>query len=86
LDPAIFERPKSGFVLPFNTWIRRGLTNVMAETLLDPELCRGVGLNVDAVGRLWRGFQAGQKGLYWSRIWAIYMLMRWCKRNGVKLG
>jgi hypothetical protein len=25
LDPALFERPKSGFVLPFDRWIRRGL-------------------------------------------------------------
>ena len=24
LDPALFERPKSGFVLPFDRWIRRG--------------------------------------------------------------
>jgi Asparagine synthase len=23
LDPALFERPKSGFVLPFDRWIRR---------------------------------------------------------------
>ena len=25
LDPALFDRPKSGFVLPFDRWIRRGL-------------------------------------------------------------
>jgi hypothetical protein len=24
-DPTLFERPKSGFVLPFDRWIRRGL-------------------------------------------------------------
>jgi len=86
LDPAIFERPKSGFVLPFNSWIRRGLTETMAQTLLDPAACRSVGLNPDAVARLWQGFQAGQRGLYWSRVWAIYMLMRWCAHNGVTVG
>jgi asparagine synthase (glutamine-hydrolysing) len=85
LDPAIFERPKSGFVLPFNTWIRRGLTGTMAETVLSPRLCKSVGLNADAVARLWNGFQSGQKGLYWSRIWAIYMLLRWCQRHNITL-
>ena len=25
LDPALFERPKQGFVLPFDRWIRKSL-------------------------------------------------------------
>ena len=85
LDPKLFDRPKSGFVLPFDKWIRRGLTKTMADTLLSPDLCRSVGLNPDTVANLWQAFQSGQRGLYWSRIWAIYMLLRWCNRHGVKL-
>jgi asparagine synthase (glutamine-hydrolysing) len=85
LDPAMFERPKSGFVLPFDKWIRRGLTKTIADTLLARDLCRSVGLNTDTVARLWHAFQSGQRGLYWSRVWAIYMLLRWCDRHGVKL-
>jgi asparagine synthase (glutamine-hydrolysing) len=57
----------------------------MAETVLSPRLCKSVGLNADAVARLWNGFQSGQKGLYWSRIWAIYMLLRWCQRHNITL-
>src|SRR6202040_1553862 len=26
LDPGLFDRPKSGFVIPFDRWIRRGLS------------------------------------------------------------
>jgi asparagine synthase (glutamine-hydrolysing) len=85
LDPTIFDRPKSGFVLPFDKWIRRGLTKTIAETVLDPALCRAVGLNPGPVADLWNAFQSGQSGLYWSRIWAIYMLLRWSRRHGVKL-
>jgi asparagine synthase (glutamine-hydrolysing) len=33
--------------------------------------------------RLWRGFVGGAPGLYWSRVWAVYVLIRWCQRNGV---
>jgi len=35
LDPTIFERPKSGFVLPIDSWIRKGAGPAMKEMLLD---------------------------------------------------
>jgi asparagine synthase (glutamine-hydrolysing) len=85
LDLAIFNRPKSGFVLPFNTWIRRGLIDTIARTLLAPDLCRGVGLNPKTVAQLWEAFQSGQRGFYWSRIWSIYVLIRWSTLNNLKL-
>jgi asparagine synthase (glutamine-hydrolysing) len=83
LDPALFERPKSGFVLPFDRWIRRGLKNAMDETLRDPQAIAPVGLDPVAVGRLWRAFLDGAPGMYWSRIWSVYVLIRWCHRNRV---
>lgn len=84
LDPALFDRPKSGFVLPFDRWIRSGLRAPMDETLRDPAAARTAGLDADAVHRLWRGFVGGAPGLYWSRVWAVYVLIRWCQRNGVQ--
>jgi len=83
LDPALFERPKSGFVLPFDRWIRRGLKQAMDQTLRDPQAVIPVGLNLAAVERLWRAFLDGAPGTYWSRVWSIYVLIRWCHRNGV---
>ncbi|HUB12744.1 MAG TPA: asparagine synthase (glutamine-hydrolyzing) [Acetobacteraceae bacterium] len=83
LDPALFERPKSGFVLPFDRWIRRGLKQAMDQTLRDPQAVIPVGLNPAAVERLWRAFLDGAPGTYWSRVWSIYVLIRWCHRNGV---
>jgi asparagine synthase (glutamine-hydrolysing) len=83
LDPALFNRPKSGFVLPFDRWIRRGLKNVMDETLRDPQAIAPAGLDPAAVERLWRAFLEGAPGIYWSRIWSIYVFIRWCHRNRV---
>jgi asparagine synthase (glutamine-hydrolysing) len=83
LDPAIFERPKSGFVLPFDRWIRRGLRDVMDRTMRDPLAVRPAGLDPAAVERLWRAFLDGAPGMYWSRVWAVYVLIRWCHRNRV---
>jgi len=83
LDPALFERPKSGFVLPFNRWIRRGLKDAMDQTLRDPQAIAPAGLDPAAVERLWRAFLDGAPGMYWSRVWSVYVFVRWCHRNRV---
>jgi asparagine synthase (glutamine-hydrolysing) len=83
LDPALFDRPKSGFVLPFDRWIRQGLKKVMDRTMRDPQVIAQCGLNPVAVERLWKAFLDGTPGLYWSRVWSVYALIRWCHRNGV---
>ena len=85
LDPALFERPKSGFVLPYDRWIRQKLGGAMSDLMRDEKAAAAVGLNGKTVARLWDGFQSGQGGLYWSRVWALYVLMRWCHRHGVRV-
>ena len=85
LDPALFDRPKSGFVLPFDRWLRSGLRKAMDDTLRDPLTVKPVGLEPRAVERLWRAFLDGAPGLYWSRVWALYVLIRWCDRHRVYL-
>jgi asparagine synthase (glutamine-hydrolysing) len=84
LDPALFDRPKSGFVLPFDEWIRRGLSKAIDQTLRDSDAVRAAGLDPTAVHKLWHAFLVGAPGLYWSRVWAIYVLVRWCARHGVQ--
>jgi asparagine synthase (glutamine-hydrolysing) len=83
LDPALFERPKSGFVLPFDRWIRQGLKKVMNETMRDPQAIAPCGLDPSAVARLWQAYIDGAPGLYWSRVWSVYVFIRWCHRNRV---
>jgi asparagine synthase (glutamine-hydrolysing) len=83
LEPALFERRKSGFVLPFDRWIRRGLKDAMDQTLRDPQAIAPVGLDPVAVGRLWHAFLEGAPGMYWSRIWSVYVFIHWCHRNRV---
>lgn len=83
LEPSLFERPKSGFVLPFDRWIRRGLKSAMDEVLRDPAAIAPTGLSPTVVERLWGAFLEGAPGIYWSRVWAIYVLVRWCHRHQV---
>lgn len=85
IDPALFERPKSGFVLPLDVWCRRRVRDVIDSTFEDRELTASVGLRHEAVGRLWRSYQAGAPGLYWSRVWSLFVLLNWCRTHGVAL-
>jgi asparagine synthase (glutamine-hydrolysing) len=83
LDPALFRRPKSGFVLPYDRWLRRSLGRKIDGTMRDAQIVRQTGLDPAAVSRLWQAFLDGAPGLYWSRIWAIYVYIRWCHRHRV---
>jgi asparagine synthase (glutamine-hydrolysing) len=85
IDPAIFDRKKAGFELPLEIWCRDRLGADIDGTLRDAQLCARVGLNPDAVARLWQAFQARAPGLYWSRVWSLYVLLWWCRRHNVSL-
>jgi len=56
---------------------------VMDQTLRDPQAIAPVGLDPVAVERLWRAFLEGAPGMYWSRVWSVYVFVRWCHRNRV---
>jgi asparagine synthase (glutamine-hydrolysing) len=85
LDPALFDRPKSGFVLPIDTWARRRLQPRMQALFADEALVRRVGLSGDSVRTLWRSFSAGRPGLYWSRVWSLFVLLSWCQAHDLGL-
>jgi asparagine synthase (glutamine-hydrolysing) len=85
LDPGLFDRPKAGFVLPYDRWLRSKLGALINTTMRDAEAIRPTGLDPKEVERLWLAFLNGAPGLYWSRIWAIYVFIRWCHRHRVYL-
>jgi asparagine synthase (glutamine-hydrolysing) len=85
LDPALFDRPKRGFELPLEHWIRSSLGEEIDDLLRDHRAVAAVGLDGPAVERLWDAFRAGAPGLYWSRIWSLYAWIRWCHAHGVLL-
>jgi len=85
LDPRLFDRPKSGFVLPFDIWCREELRPAMHARFEDAALCEAVGLRPEAIGRLWRAWSANAPGLYWSRVWAPYVLLHWAAEHRASL-
>ena len=85
IDADLFNRPKSGFELPIEEWSKNILKNEIDEIFSDKSLCESVGLNSVAVNRMWTAYNANAPGLYWSRIWSIFILLWWARRYGVTL-
>ncbi len=78
LPSEIVNRPKRGFTLPLERWLRGEMKPVVEETLLRNGCDPGF-LNSGAVRALWKRFLAGETS--WSRPWSLFVLRRWCEEN-----
>jgi asparagine synthase (glutamine-hydrolysing) len=85
IDSALFDRSKAGFELPIQLWAKDQLAANIEAHFFDRALVERVGLKSDALGRLWQAFRAGAPGIYWSRVWAPYVLLDWCRRHDMTL-
>jgi asparagine synthase (glutamine-hydrolysing) len=85
LAPALFDRAKAGFELPYDSWLKGALGKEVGLVLEDADAMQAIGLSGPAVRSLWRAFSTGSPGLYWTRIWCIYALATWARRNGLSL-
>jgi len=83
--PTVFDRPKAGFELPLEQWCRNRLAPKLTETFHDINLAHGLGLDSESLIRIWRAFNNGAPGLYWSRLWSLYVLLTWCRRHNLTL-
>jgi asparagine synthase (glutamine-hydrolysing) len=72
----LFERPKQGFGVPIDAWLR-GPLREWAESLLDPAKLTGEGLlDVARVRQVWADHLSGAiPAHYW--LWNILMLQSW---------
>ena len=76
LPPAILERPKLGFPVPFGGWVRGGWNDVARDVLLDRQSReRGI-VDVAAVDTLLRDHAAGRTDGA-DRIWSLLNLELW---------
>jgi len=83
LPQEIWRRPKMGFTLPFQRWLRAGLKSEIGQVLLDKNGIERMGLNGDEIRGIWEAFKNNPQQEPWSRPWALYVLKQWCERNGV---
>jgi asparagine synthase (glutamine-hydrolysing) len=78
----IVQRPKQGFALPFDPWMR-GALRPFCEQRLDVDRIAGRGIFQPArVRELWRAFLDGRRRASWARLWILVVLEDWLDRNG----
>jgi asparagine synthase (glutamine-hydrolysing) len=80
LPDEIVHRPKRGFTLPFEHWMRQELRPEIEPVLRKKRICEGpLGGMLDAnqVEQVWKDFLGGETS--WSRPWSLYVLQRWCE-------
>ncbi|MFN2601736.1 MAG: asparagine synthase (glutamine-hydrolyzing) [Gemmatimonadaceae bacterium] len=82
LPPTLLGRPKQGFTLPFERWMRKELFDEINRVLTSTDVARA-GLSPNAVRGAWTDFQNRRTGMTWSRPWALYTLKRWADQNDV---
>jgi asparagine synthase (glutamine-hydrolysing) len=81
LPPEIINRPKMGFTLPWQYWLKNELKSFCEKNL--KEFAQYDFCNKNEVENLWLRFLSNDKTVTWSRIWHLVVLNNWLKENNI---
>ena len=81
----LLNRPKQGFVLPWERWLRRELREAVADSLHDREAIAAAGLKFAAVEALWERFAAARPGVRASDVLGLVTFLSWVRRHGLEV-
>lgn len=81
LPTPILNRPKMGFTLPFEAWLRGRLRREVRDVILDPLVGGQIGAALlrEGTQTVWDRFEKGETS--WSRPWALYVAKIWGERH-----
>jgi asparagine synthase (glutamine-hydrolysing) len=82
LPRAIVDRPKMGFTMPWEHWMRNEL-----RTWCEERIMRSAARSWSAPGaveRHWARFLAHDPRVNWSRLWSLIVLEDWLQRHGIQ--
>lgn len=78
-----YNRPKSGFVLPMENWMKNDLKDFTLQGLHTPELQDLFG--EQRLNTIYKRFTEGNRNVSWSRIWLLSVLGHWMHKNRVSV-
>lgn len=81
LPKEIYNRPKMGFVLPYEHWMKNEMKQFCFDRI--QELERISSIKMSGVNHLWKQFLKGDKRVTWSRIWPLVVLGDWLRENEI---
>jgi asparagine synthase (glutamine-hydrolysing) len=78
---ALIERPKMGFGIPLDQWLRGPLREWAGDLLNEGRLRREGYLRPEAITRTWQAHQRGE-GSFGYRLWSVLMFQAWLDAQG----
>jgi len=76
----LIERPKAGFSLPLDSWLKGPLRD-WAETLLESKRLESEGyFQVEKVRKIWNDHLSGKSNNQYN-LWVILMFQAWLEKN-----
>ncbi|MCA6365229.1 MAG: asparagine synthase (glutamine-hydrolyzing) [Bacteroidetes bacterium] len=86
LPREIIDRPKMGFTLPWEQWMKNELSSFCETNLFElTDDQYDWGFSQKGLKKIWRQFKDGDPNVSWSRIWPLVVLGHWLKKNNVSL-
>ncbi len=83
IPDELVNRPKQGFSMPFDQWMRNELKPFCESRL---SFLEEVGFfRPGAVTRVWRAFLKGHPAINWARIWLLVTLSDWLQANSIEV-
>lgn len=82
LPEEVVHRPKMGFTLPWEIWMKGALKTYCEERI--HRLGERESFQSKELKSLWQSFLNGDKNVSWSRVWPLVVLEQWIETNGIK--
>ncbi|MFN5182597.1 MAG: asparagine synthase (glutamine-hydrolyzing) [Bacteroidota bacterium] len=82
IPQEVWNRPKMGFTLPWENWMRSELKN-FCENQINLLSQRNI-INGDVLNAIWLRFLKSDKEITWSRMWHLVALGYWIDKNGIE--
>ena len=76
---SFFNRPKQGFAIPLETWLRNELRFLIEENLSEPVVTKYNIVSFDHVCKLKDAFLK-DSGHYYNRLWLLIVLHKWLQK------
>ncbi len=82
LPPAILERKKTGFTLPWKRWMKKELMTFCEGNIKN--FAERDGFNREEILKLWNGFLRNDSATPWYKVWHLAVLENWLEKNKVE--
>lgn len=82
---ALIERPKQGFAMPVDDWLRGALKHWAKALIADEDLANALGVNTGALVALWQDHQRRRVNAG-RELWVLLMLLLWAKDMAIDAG